>query len=138
MKMVGRSDEAELNPLMVDYENRNQQHLVLLIHTIKCMQTNNNSCTLQHCHELKNVLIHMKNCNLGKSCELWQCSKSRQIINHWKTCKIEFCTVCLPLKISDVTCASGVFTQEQNTDLDNVEQRVSEDLRILLGKLRTS
>ena len=63
---------------------------------------------------MKNILMHLPNCHLGRNCtlpvrdfllgifethkNLQHCASSRQIIAHWKQCKRADCAVCQPLK----------------------------------------
>ena len=47
---------------------------------------------------MKNVLIHLPNCQMGRQCTIQHCASSRQIIAHWKQCKRPDCAVCQPLK----------------------------------------
>ena len=47
---------------------------------------------------MKNVLVHMSSCKIGKGCEEPHCSTSKTIINHWKDCVNMACPVCQRLK----------------------------------------
>lgn len=55
-------------------------------------------CPLPHCNKMKNVLVHMSSCKIGKGCDFEHCSTSRTIINHWNGCINVECPVCQRLK----------------------------------------
>lgn len=81
---------------------RIQRQLVVLIHARKCAcreteSTRYANCSLNHCHAMKQVLIHLINCKKNQDCTIPQCWTSRQIIEHWKIC-VGHCLVCSPLK----------------------------------------
>ena len=47
---------------------------------------------------MKNVLVHMSSCKIGKGCEEPHCSTSRTIMNHWNGCINVECPICQRLK----------------------------------------
>ena len=82
---------------MGDPEKRKmiQNQLIILIHAAKCQKL---ECNIPYCQTMKNVLLHLPNCQMGRNCTVQHCASSRQIIAHWKQCKNTNCPVCQPLK----------------------------------------
>jgi len=62
---------------------------------------------------MKNVLLHLPNCQMGRNCTIQHCASSRQIIAHWKQCKRPDCAVCQPLK-PPVNNPGGAGANQQN------------------------
>jgi hypothetical protein len=85
-------------PAHEDKKKLIQQQLVLLLHAHKCMRQKNAACALMHCQTMKDVIEHLKGCQLGNQCERTYCSSSLQIIKHWRNCSHADCAVCMPLK----------------------------------------
>ena len=70
---------------------------------------------------MKNVLLHLPNCQMGRNCTIQHCASSRQIIAHWKQCKRPDCAVCQPLK-PPVNNPGGAANQ-QNPNQGGAEQQ---------------
>ena len=105
-----------------------QNQLIILIHAAKCQKRTDPTgsgdapqCNIPHCQTMKNVLLHLPNCQMGRNCTIQHCASSRQIIAHWKQCKRPDCAVCQPLK-PPVNNPGGAANQ-QNPNQGGAEQQ---------------
>ncbi|CAL8073642.1 unnamed protein product [Orchesella dallaii] len=91
-----------------------QCQLMLLLHARRCQQrrelmissnrqsnvTNNVAraillnCPIRHCRAMKEVLDHMKKCQLGAVCTFQHCTTSLRILSHWTNCTVVDCPLC--------------------------------------------
>jgi hypothetical protein len=69
-----------------------QQKLILLFHSSQC--NNGPFCsTTGHCWGMKQLFIHIKECN-ARVCPLLYCSSSKLALHHYTRCKDLGCLVC--------------------------------------------
>ncbi|XP_003425559.1 CREB-binding protein-like [Nasonia vitripennis] len=110
----GVHDQQKSQPILSDTKKYEliQEQLQLYLHAQRCQLRENildeRKCNLPHCKIIKNVLIHMSNCQAGKDCTVAHCYSARQIIGHWKYCATKSCPICLPRKRNSTFNLVGV------------------------------
>jgi E1A/CREB-binding protein len=95
----GSTVESERN-------KRIKHQLILLLHVFKCSGSSGTdangqakqTCAVNHCSTMKQVMAHITQCTKGRSCTRVHCASSRQILAHWKNCTNADCPVCHPIR----------------------------------------
>ncbi|XP_051170300.1 histone acetyltransferase p300-like [Leptopilina boulardi] len=115
---IGRNQRIETTVAEKEYQI--QKHLILLLHAENCLQqeiqsNEESECSLPHCRTMKNVLNHIRNCQLS-TCKVHHCFSSKMILRHWRSCIRDQCNVCTPLK--------EIFrSRQQNNSLPQISSR---------------
>lgn len=78
-----------------------QQRLLLLRHSCECKAPPGQCMKTQHCHMMKELWIHMRECK-NEHCATPHCISSRYVMTHYKKCKDEKCIVCAPVRNAKV------------------------------------
>lgn len=78
-----------------------QQRLLLLRHSCECEAPPGQCMKTQHCHMMKELWIHMRECK-NEHCATPHCISSRYVMTHYKKCKDEKCIVCAPVRNAKV------------------------------------
>jgi len=81
-----------------------QQQLVLILHAHNCqikeiMDTEHTyKCSLPYCHEMKQVINHIRGCAEREDCGFRHCNSSVELIAHYKSCRCKDCSICAPVR----------------------------------------
>ena len=87
-------------PVKVNEKNRivhKQQRLLLLRHASKCNAPKGECTVTPHCHNMKQLWLHISNCS-KKDCDTPHCLSSRYVLMHYRKCKDNTCPSCQPVR----------------------------------------
>ena len=76
-----------------------QERLMYLYHATRC--SNSDFCAhAPYCKNIKKLLAHIAECNVGEECKTPHCVSSRYVLTHYEDCVDEICRLCASVRIS--------------------------------------
>ena len=96
------------NLLHQSVQHQQQSYRYLVLHAFICLYkisdspmrvgVMENQCPFPMCNEMKNLLVHLRICNLRSKCNLKDCFSTWTLIEHWKHCPVNICQTCEPYR----------------------------------------